>query len=68
MKNQQLSLYELIDRIDMNAADKAAVKAQVRKFELIGDFIASASALIGRGLRSLWLKLQPVKSPLKAED
>ena len=67
MKGNETSIYELIDRINMNAAEKAVAKEQIRKIELIGDFFASVRTGIGRGFRALRLRLQPPKSPVEFE-
>ena len=67
MKSNETSIYDLIDGVNMGEAEKAAAKEQVRKIELIGDFIASVSTGIGRGLRVLRLKLQPAKSTVEFE-
>ena len=67
MKMNETSIYELIDRVNISPLEKVAIKEQVRKIELIGDFFAFLSDSIGGGLRALRLKLQPAKPPVEFE-
>ena len=67
MNAKEPTIYELIDRVNISEMEKAAIKAQFRRIELIGDFIESVGAGIGRGLRALWLKVQPAKPPVEFE-
>ena len=67
MNAKEPSIYDLIDRINISETEKAAAKAQIRKIELIGDFIGSVSTGIGRGFRALRLKLQPAKHSVEFE-
>ena len=67
MTNKATSIYDLIDRVNISEVEKATVKEQVRKIELIGDFIGFINASIWCGMRALRLKLQPGKAPVASK-